>query len=177
MSNPHPPRPAPGRATPLGVSLGVSLGVRSGVLLCALLGAPLGCGPRRAPARGPAPGDPAPRGSAAAGADTASVAIGGGKTIERLFAGRFPGVSVTPASNGGLAIRIRGGATSFTGGDEPLYIVDGTPLPQNTGGVVYLNPYDIEKIEVLKNPADVGVYGARGANGVVRITTTRPRRR
>ena len=173
MSNPHRPRPAPGARR------AASVGVPLGVLLCALLGAPLGCGPRRATARGPASGDPAPKPPAtgrpaAAGADTASVAIGGGKTLERLFAGRFPGVNVTPSANGGLAIRIRGGVTSFMSGEEPLYVVDGTPLPQNAGGVVFLNPYDIQKIEVLKNPADVGLYGVRGANGVVRITTIRP---
>jgi TonB-dependent SusC/RagA subfamily outer membrane receptor len=56
-------------------------------------------------------------------------------------------------------------------------VVDETPLPAGSGGIVYLNPYDIEKIEVLKNPADVGVYGIRGGNGVIRITTKRPRRR
>lgn len=105
------------------------------------------------------------------------MALTGGKTIERLFTGRFPGVSVTPAANGGLEIRIRGGSNSFMGGEEPLYVVDGTPLPQGTGGIVFLNPYDISKIEVLKNPADIGVYGIRGANGVIRITTTLPGRR
>jgi TonB-dependent SusC/RagA subfamily outer membrane receptor len=99
------------------------------------------------------------------------------KTVERLFTGRFPGVSVTQASNGGLQIRIRGGANSFMAGEEPLYLVDGSPLPQGTGGIVFLNPYDIETIEVLKNPADTGLYGVRGANGVIRITTLRPGRR
>ncbi len=84
---------------------------------------------------------------------------------------------MTQAANGGLDIRIRGGSSSFVSSDEPLYVVDGTPLPSGTGGIVYLNPYDIQKIEVLKNPADIAVYGLRGANGVIRITTTRPGRR
>lgn len=123
----------------------------------------------------PAPASPAPRGVAPRPArDTSSVAIGGGKTIERLFTGRFPGVTVTRAANGGLQIRIRGGSNSFLAGEEPLYIVDGTPLPAGTGGIVFLNPYDIEKIEVLKNAADVALYGVRGGNGVIRITTLRP---
>jgi TonB-dependent SusC/RagA subfamily outer membrane receptor len=122
-------------------------------------------------------------GSTAAGsapgraADGASVGNVDGKSMEDLFAGRFPGVSVTRADGGGLRIRIRGGSNSFYGGSEPLYVVDGTPLPPGTGGVVFLNPRDIERIEVLKNPADIALYGVRGGNGVIRITTVRPGRR
>jgi TonB-dependent SusC/RagA subfamily outer membrane receptor len=115
----------------------------------------------------------------------ATVAGGGGsgvpntdaKSVENLFAGRFPGVTVTAADGGGLQIRIRGGGNTVHGSNEPLYIVDDSPLPPGTGGIVLLNPYDIQKIEVLKNPADIVVYGARGTNGVVKITTTRPGRR
>ena len=99
------------------------------------------------------------------------------KSVENLFAGRFPGVTVTAADGGGLQIRIRGGGNTVHGSNEPLYIVDDSPLPPGTGGIVLLNPYDIERIEVLKNPADIVVYGARGVNGVVKITTTRPGRR
>jgi TonB-dependent SusC/RagA subfamily outer membrane receptor len=141
------------------------------------------CAGRRGPAGdASAAGAPAggPRATAArpgaADRDTSSTAIGGGKTIERLFAGRFPGVTVTPSRGGGLQIRIRGGANSFMAGEEPLYVIDGTPVPAGTGGIVSVNPYDIEKIEVLKNPADIGLYGVRGANGVIRITTIRPGR-
>ena len=106
--------------------------------------------------------------------DTALAINSDGKSTEDLFAGRFPGVSVSPADGGGLRIRIRGGGNSVYGSSEPLYVLDGTPLPQGTGGVVLVNPYDIERIEVLKNPADIGVYGVRGSNGVIRITTKRP---
>ena len=42
-------------------------------------------------------------------------------------------------------------------------------------GIVFLSPHDIEKIEVLKNPADVALYGMRGGNGVIKITTKKPR--
>ena len=56
-------------------------------------------------------------------------------------------------------------------------MVDGTPLPAGTGEISFLTADDIEKIEVLKNPADVGLYGVRGTNGVIKITTTRPGRR
>ena len=122
-------------------------------------------------AKRPSTGEPRP-----AGPDSSSIANGDGKSIENLFAGRFPGVTVASAPNGGLAIRING-TSSFYGGEEPLYILDDTPLPPNTGGVVFVNPYDIQRIEVLKNPADLAVYGVRGANGVVRITTKRPSQR
>ena len=106
--------------------------------------------------------------------DTSSIAIGDGKTIENLFAGRFSGVTVTRVEGGGLQIRIRGGSNTFYGSNEPLYVLDDTPLPSGSGGIVFLNPYDIEKIEVLKNPADIGLYGIRGANGVIKITTKKP---
>ena len=105
--------------------------------------------------------------------DTSSIANGDGKTIENLFAGRFPGVSVTRASGGGIQIRIRGGSNTFYGSNEPLYVVDDTPQPRGSDGVIFINPYDIQKIEVLKNPSDIGLYGIRGANGVIKITTKR----
>ncbi|MFN8582692.1 MAG: hypothetical protein U0163_17160 [Gemmatimonadaceae bacterium] len=50
--------------------------------------------------------------------------------MESLFAGRFPGVAVSRTDNGGLQIRIRGGAGTFYSGEEPLYVIDGTPLHQ-----------------------------------------------
>ena len=137
-----------------------------------LLVAPLACAGRSARS-GPTPAKTAGRNAP----DTSSVAIGDGKSIERLFTGRFPGVDVVSASDGGLRITIRGGGNSFVSGNEPLYILDGTPLPQGTGGIVFVNPYDIQKIEVLKNPADIAIYGLRGGNGVIRITTIRPVRR
>ena len=73
-------------------------------------------------------------------------------------------------------ILVRGGANTFYGGNEPLYVVDETPLPPGSRGIVYLNPNDIERIEILKNPADLALYGIRGGNGVVKITTKRPGR-
>jgi TonB-dependent SusC/RagA subfamily outer membrane receptor len=109
--------------------------------------------------------------------DTASVTNTDGKSMEDLFAGKFPGVIVQRAGNGGIQVLIRGGANSFYGSDEPLYVIDDTPLAAGSRGIVYLNPNDIERIEVLKNPSDVALYGMRGGNGVVKITTKRPGRR
>lgn len=107
-------------------------------------------------------------------ADSTTLANVDGKSMEDLFVGRFPGVTVSRTNGGGLQIRIRGGANSFYGSSEPLYVVDDTPLPPGSGGIVFLSVNDIQKIEVLKNPADVALYGIRGGNGVIKITTKRP---
>ncbi len=96
-----------------------------------------------------------------------------GKPIEELLMSRFPGVRVTRAPGGGIAIRIRG-ATSIHGSNEPLYVIDGVPIQPGPGGSLFgINPYDIESIEVLKDPADTLMWGMRGANGVIVITTKR----
>jgi TonB-dependent SusC/RagA subfamily outer membrane receptor len=139
------------------------------VIASASLSAAVGCASGHAARASAAP--PAPAG------DVVTPRAAGGRTLEGLFAGRFAGVSVTPAPNGGLQIRIRGGSNSFYGSNEPLFVVDDTPVAPDAGGIVFLNPYDIARIEVLKNPADVAIYGMRGANGVIKITTTRPGKR
>ena len=96
-----------------------------------------------------------------------------GKPIEELLMSRFPGVQVTRAPDGSIAIRIRG-TTSIHGSNEPLYVIDGVPIRPGPGGVLAgINPYDIESIEVLKDPASTTMYGVRGANGVIVITTKR----
>ena len=84
----------------------------------------------------------------------------------------YPGVRVVDHGSG-FQVRIRGSLR------EPLYVVDGLALePQPGGTLVDLNPHDIEKIEVLTDAADLTFYGgARGAAGVVRITTKRGRSR
>lgn len=97
-----------------------------------------------------------------------------GGQMDALFAGKFPGVIVRPQAGGGVQILMRGGPASFNASTEPLYVLDETPLPGGTGGIVTVNPYDIQKIEVLKNPADIAIYGMRGSNGVIKITTKRP---
>ena len=99
-----------------------------------------------------------------------------GRSLEDLFAGRFAGVTVQRAEGGGLHILIRGGNNTFYGSNEPLFVVDEMPLAAGHGGIVFLNPNDIVKIEVLKNPEDIGIYGIRGGNGVILISTRKPGR-
>jgi TonB-linked SusC/RagA family outer membrane protein len=91
-------------------------------------------------------------------------------SIEQIIQGRLPGVQVTQGSSGpggGFSIRIRG-TNSITAGNEPLYVIDGLAgaNPENS-----LNPSDIKSIEVLKDASATAIYGARGSNGVVLITT------
>lgn len=96
-----------------------------------------------------------------------------GEPVEQLLMDRFPGVDVRRIAGGGVSIRIRGPASFFSDG-EPLYVVDGVALPLGTQGLSWLNPYDIQSIKVLKDPTDTAIYGLRGANGVIVVTTKRP---
>ena len=109
--------------------------------------------------------------------DSLAMARNDGKSIESLLTGRFPGVVVTQAADGTLHIRIRGAIATVGNDAEPLYVLDGSPMTAGAGGLSFLNPADIDKIEVLKNAQDIGVYGLRGSNGVILITTKRPGRR
>lgn len=92
------------------------------------------------------------------------------ESVADLLRGRVAGVDVREVA-GGIAIRIRG-AHSFTGSSEPLYVLDGMPVEAGPGGVLGINPRDIEKITVLKGP-ETSLYGARGGNGVIVIRTKR----
>jgi len=64
-----------------------------------------------------------------------------------------------------------GGPSSINGNLEPLYILDGRPVSSYSDLYTMVNTADIKRIEVLKNAIDVAAYGARGANGVIKITT------
>lgn len=97
------------------------------------------------------------------------------RRAEELLAGRFSGVEVIPMVGGGMAVRIRG-QTSLLGNNDPLYVIDGMAVDAPPGqGLAGINPADIAKIEVLKDPGSTSMYGIRGANGVVVITTKRAR--
>ena len=105
-------------------------------------------------------------------------------SFDGLLSGKSAGVQVTPTSGqpgGGISIRVRGGS-SVQGGNEPLYVIDGFPVYNSsaTAGVLSgaatnplasINPSDIESINILKDASATAIYGSRGANGVVIITT------
>jgi TonB-linked SusC/RagA family outer membrane protein len=90
--------------------------------------------------------------------------------VQQALRGRAPGVRVIQSSGqpgASVQVQVRGG-NSFLGNNNPLYVVDGFPL---TGGIDFLNPSDIATIDILKDASATAIYGARGANGVVIITT------
>ena len=112
---------------------------------------------------------PAPSGSTVT-AEEMDRSGGPGDPIEKYLAGRVSGVTVTRTGDG-IAVRIRGGGSSTNNG-EPLYLIDGVPVQAGPGGsLTGINPYDIQSIRVLKDPADTAMYGMRGANGVIVIKT------
>ncbi len=85
----------------------------------------------------------------------------------------FPGVDVIRTATGGVRFRIISGLAAE---GEPLYVVDGTPVTVSRGrGLDWLSPEQIERVDVLKYPAETALYGPRGVNGVLLITTTRSR--
>lgn len=92
-------------------------------------------------------------------------------TVGQALVGRVAGVEVRQ-SNGapgaGVNIRVRG-VNSLTASTSPLYVVDGYPVADDD----FINPNDIESIEILKDAASAAIYGSRGASGVVLITTKR----
>ncbi len=107
-------------------------------------------------------------------ADSAGVPKRHQEPIANLLERSTPGVRVSTNSDGSISVIIRG-SSSFSGSEEPLYVIDGVPLPPGSGGrLAGINPYDIESIKVLKDPPGTTLYGVRGANGVVLITTRRP---
>ena len=97
-------------------------------------------------------------------------------TPEQLVMGKVPGVKINSnngAPGSGSTIRIRGG-TSINASNDPLIVIDGVPI----GGVAgaanplnLINPNDIETFVVLKDASATAIYGSRGANGVILITT------
>jgi len=109
-------------------------------------------------------------------------------TVDQLLQGRAAGVQVTQnagSPGSGVSVRIRG-ASSLRGNNEPLYVVDGiiissagedvdnattTSRSEVQNGLNGINPRDIENIEILKDASATAIYGSRGANGVVLITT------
>ncbi len=107
-----------------------------------------------------------------------------------MMQGRVAGVNITQNNGepgGGMTVRVRG-SNSIRSGQDPLYVVDGIPLDNSNltpggGGAAgygsggsknplsFINPEDIESIDILKDASSTAIYGARGANGVILITT------
>lgn len=118
---------------------------------------------------------------------------GSNLSAQQLMQGAFAGVNIAQNSGkpgGSTTIRVRGG-TSVNASNDPLYVIDGVPIDANAGAgqsnistynndffdqesanpLSMLNPNDIESIDVLKDASATAIYGSRGANGVIMITT------
>jgi TonB-linked SusC/RagA family outer membrane protein len=107
-------------------------------------------------------------------------------SFETALQGKAPGVQVIQGSGlagSGAVIRVRG-ISSVSAGGDPLYVIDGVPITNepflngNRGAMNYnplatINPNDIESVEILKDASAQAIYGSRGANGVILITTKR----
>jgi TonB-dependent starch-binding outer membrane protein SusC len=109
-------------------------------------------------------------------------------SVNQALQGRLAGVQVNQNSGtpgGAITVRVRG-SSSISGGNDPLYVIDGVPMNQGNFsrlGVAFggqgidaisdLNPNDIESIEILKDASAAAIYGSRASNGVVLITTRR----
>ena len=104
------------------------------------------------------------------------------QTLQALQ-GKISGVQIIPTDgslSSGMTFRIRG-VNSITGGTQPLFVIDGVPMPTQqitnedtetvNNPLLGLNPNDIESMEILKDPSSLAIFGVRGANGVIIITT------
>jgi len=105
-----------------------------------------------------------------ASVDASKIASVPATSASDALQGRVPGVVVTnsdwsPGTSPTVMIR---GKRSITASNDPLYVIDGVPV---TGGVNEVSPSDIESMEILKDASATAIYGARGANGVILITT------
>lgn len=117
--------------------------------------------------------------SKVSGAAVSNLPVG---SFDKALAGRAAGVQVTSANGvpgGAIQIRIRG-VGSISAGSDPLYVVDGVQLNTSNNSsftssnpLAFLNPSDIESIEILKDAAAASIYGSQAANGVVLVTTKR----
>jgi TonB-linked SusC/RagA family outer membrane protein len=108
--------------------------------------------------------------------------------IDAALQGKAPGVQVVQNAGNpgnGITVRVRG-SSSISAGNQPLYVIDGVPMQredlsqfdlggQNLNAVTGLSPDEIESIDILKDAAAAAIYGSRGANGVIQITTKRGR--
>jgi TonB-linked SusC/RagA family outer membrane protein len=101
-------------------------------------------------------------------------------SLEQAIQGRAAGVYVTQntgAPGGGISVNIRG-INSINGANEPLYVIDGVQIqgsisPGGANALSFLNPADIENMQILQGPNATAIYGSRGTNGVILITTKR----
>lgn len=158
--------------------------MKTGIICVLAVAVMAGCGRAR-------PEAPAPEDEVAAGYGSQPKAMGAVTTyipteadarvarVGDMLIGRVPGLEVRRLPNGSYTLRIRGPRTlrGSVADEEPLLVLDGTPLPKGSLSSMLnsLAPHDIARIDVLRDASVTSIYGSRGANGVIVITTKRPR--
>jgi TonB-dependent starch-binding outer membrane protein SusC len=98
------------------------------------------------------------------------------ETVEEMLRGRVPGLQVLTRPNGDLTFRIRGGPNTLQPvREEPLVVIDGMSISSSdvSRAIRALHPTQIASVRVLRDVASTSIYGSRGANGVILITTKR----
>jgi TonB-dependent SusC/RagA subfamily outer membrane receptor len=93
----------------------------------------------------------------------------GATSVFQMIQGRVAGVQVSPNGSGGYSVLIRG-VSSFTGSNEPLYLLDGMPV--DADALTSISPCDVDNIDILKG-AEAAIFGSRGSTGVIAILTKR----
>lgn len=97
--------------------------------------------------------------------------------LNEAMQGRIAGVNIStnanPADDSSIKIR---GINTINSGSDPIYVVDGQVMTNDFGGFSSINPNDVESVQVLKDASATALYGSRGANGVILITTKKARR-
>jgi TonB-dependent SusC/RagA subfamily outer membrane receptor len=118
-------------------------------------------------------------GSVARGRTTGAVGTVDGETSQRdgvlrveEMLRRVPGVAVMRLTSGSYSVRVRGAKLGPEGSGEPLFVLDGMPLPVRAGALDNVSPGDVERIDVLKD-AEAAIYGSQAANGVILVRTRR----
>lgn len=161
--------------------VGRSLALVGGVLVLATA---CGGGPGLPPA-GPQPGEvdvgygtqPAEKVTGAVTTVTPDGTPSGTLTLEQLLRGKSAGLQFYRKADGSQGVRIRGGNMSLLGATDadPLIVVDGVPIAHDdlSSALASLTREDIRQVDVLRDAASTSVYGLRGANGVIVISTTR----
>ena len=107
--------------------------------------------------------------------DSSAIETQGDRPLADIIASRVPGVRVVRAADGSLSLSLRGEGSFYSDG-QPLVVIDGLEVdPMASGGLSMVNPHDIATVKVLKDPASLSLYGVRGSNGVIVITTKHSR--
>lgn len=144
---------------------------RAALSVCVLVGLATGCSSGKRTSR-PEPVQPADQ----ATMTQRDIDRSAGDPVKALQA-KAPSLLISRAPDGSISVQIRG-PSSFSSGNEPLIVIDEVPYTPGPGGALRgVNAYDIESIKVLKDPSETGMYGMRGANGVIVITMKKPGKR